>query len=81
LKRRQEKQTAKTQSAERPFQDFWNTLATDEQEAFFAEALQRADRTKRDGYRRLEPIGGPVLEQYRQLILLDHFRRRALPAA
>jgi hypothetical protein len=79
-KGRQEKETVHAKAVDRPFQNFWNTLAADEQEAFFAEALQRADRTKRDGYRRLEPIGGPVLDQYRQLILLDHFRRRALPA-
>lgn len=79
-RRRHAQRSAQAQAAERPFREFWERLATAEQSDFLAAALSSADRTKRDGYRRLESVGGPVFEHYRQLILLDHFRR-TLPAS
>ncbi len=60
---------------QRAFEAFWNRLTYGEQAAFEEQAVQRADATKRDGYRRLQQIGGPGFEQYRQIVLLDLFTR------
>ena len=78
--RRIEQQAADKRA--KPFNDFWGRLGPTEQEHFLTEALNRSDRTKRDGYIRLKEVGGPVFEQYRQLILQDHFEQvRALSKA
>jgi hypothetical protein len=80
--RRQAKAAAQAEQAAEPFQRFWRGLAAAEQEAFTTEALQRTDKTKRDGYFRLKDIGGVVFEQYCELIRREHFaRRRAIPVA
>lgn len=60
---------------ERAFQTFWSSLTHGEQAAFEEEAIQRANTTKREGYRRLQRVGGARFEQYRQIVLLDHFAR------
>ncbi len=77
LRRQEAKSRQQADEARRPFQDFWSALGSSEQESFLTAALQQADRTKRDGYLRLKELGGPIFEQYRQLILLDHFSRSA----
>ena len=58
-----------------PFTAFWNGLAPTEQAEFEAAALKLTQPMKRDGYLRLREIGGLVFEQYRKVILRDHFER------
>lgn len=58
-----------------PFTAFWNGLAKTEQTEFEAAALKLTQPMKRDGYLRLLEIGGLVFEQYRRVILRDHFER------
>jgi hypothetical protein len=76
-KRREGKANAEAKKADEPFQKFWIELSQAERDSFLAGALKDADRTKRDGYYRLKEVGGPVFEQYKQLILRDHFRRQS----
>ena len=61
-----------------PFTAFWNGLAQIEQTEFEAAALKLTQPMKRDGYVRLREIGGLVFEQYRKVILRDHFERTLL---
>ncbi|MFM9963578.1 MAG: replication initiator protein A [Planctomycetaceae bacterium] len=58
-----------------PFTAFWNGLAKTEQTEFEEAALKLTQPMKRDGYLRLREIGGLVFEQYRKVILRDHFER------
>ncbi len=60
---------------ERAFQTFWSNLTHGEQAGFEEEAVQRTNTTKREGYRRLQQVGGAGFELYRQIVLLDHFAR------
>lgn len=60
------------------FDAFWQTLTTREQQMFEQEALERADRIKRQGYCRAMGLDEQVFEQYRQLILRDHFERSVM---
>lgn len=61
--------------ASTPFEKFWAGLGPDSRRQFESEAVSRGEPTKRDGYRRLETTGGPGFEQYRQILLRDHFAR------
>lgn len=63
------------EAAKDAFLRFWSGLSDAKKEKFRGEAFSRADRTKLDGYKRMEAVGGPILEQYTQLILQDHFLR------
>jgi hypothetical protein len=74
------KRSAVENAAERAFLAFWKSLSESEQAAFEEQALASGDRTKRDGYLRLRVVGGIVFEQYRQIILRDHFQRAGSPA-
>ncbi|MCB0325190.1 MAG: replication initiator protein A, partial [Bdellovibrionales bacterium] len=74
-RRAKERVEQEAKLAEAPFAAFWSGLSEADKNGFMAEALQSADRTKRDGYMRLKELGGPVFEQYAQLILKDHFQR------
>ncbi|MEQ8849009.1 replication initiator protein A [Botrimarina sp.] len=81
LRRVKQRELQNIKAAEAPFLAFWDNLSSQQQERYFAEAVAAADRTKRDGYQRLKEVGGPVFEQYRQLILKDHFHRAGPPKA
>lgn len=70
------KEHARADADEAEFVAFWKGLSEAGRQTFLHEALEHAEGTKRDGYLRLLPIGGPVLAQYRQLILRDWFRQR-----
>lgn len=73
-RRQQERKQSETAAQDRPLEEFWNRLSDPERERYMSEALKRTDSTKRDGYHRLKEIGGPVFEQYCQLIRRDYFR-------
>lgn len=72
-----EREHAERQSArQRAFLAFWNCLSPTEQEDFEREALDSAEPSKRTGYLRSMGKGtNPVFEQYRSIILCDHFER------
>lgn len=78
--RRRNSEQAAALAAERPFRSYWNRLGPAEQEAFTAEALRRTDKLKRDGYERLQAIGGLAFEQYRDAIRREHFLRQHPPS-
>jgi hypothetical protein len=63
------------EARDRPFVDYWSRLSEDEQQAFAAEAVRQADATKRDGYYRSMGRNDALFEQYRKVILRDHFER------
>ncbi len=63
-----------TQDVE-PFSAFWRALGVESRAAFEDAALASADPMKRDGYRRAKVGGGTLFEQYRRVILRDHFER------
>ena len=55
------------------FQAFWSKLDESNRADFEARALAATDQMKRDGYRRLKPVGGVLFEHYQQLILVELF--------
>ena len=59
------------------FERFWESLSSTEQKQFEESAVDRADRLKRQGYYRAMGHEDAVHEQYRQIILLEHFLRAA----
>jgi hypothetical protein len=69
------KERANRDARWRAFTAVWGRLPDAEKVAFEGAALAAATATKRDGYHRLRPVGGPVFEQYRRIVLLDHFDR------
>ena len=73
-KREQEQSAAEAQRWD-PFESLWQAMKKCEQELFEKEAVKRADRLKQQGYYRAMGVDEQVFEQYRQLILLDHFER------
>lgn len=75
------KRTKRELALERAFSAFWDSLSEAEQAGFEKESLALAERTKRDGYVRLQEVGGLVFEQYRRIILQDHFLRRRAGSA
>lgn len=72
-----EREHAEKQNArQNAFLAFWKCLSPNEQEGFEREALESAEPTKRTGYLRAMGKGtSPVFEQYRSIILRDHFER------
>ncbi len=66
---------AQVQSRFRAFNVFWKSLSVIEQADFVNSALDRADATKRHGYYGNQGREDPLFEQYRQVILRDHFER------
>ena len=74
--REQAKASREVELRWRAFMAAWEPLPESEQHAFEQSALASASATKRDGYHRLRPLGGPVFEHYRRIVLLDHFDRR-----
>lgn len=69
------------QSRDKAFQAFWKGLGPDRRYEFETAAVQGASTLKRDGYRRLKSEGGPAFEEYRQMILRDHFENSHLVKA
>ena len=57
------------------FIDFWESLSPTAQSEFEDFAVQQSDLTKRQGYYRHQGREGPLFEEYRQVILKDHFER------
>lgn len=72
-----EREHAERQNARHAaFLAFWQNLSPVEKEDFERQALDSADPTKRTGYLRAMGKGNnPVFEQYRSIILCDHFER------
>ncbi len=63
------------------FSAFWQRLAPTEQSSFENQAVDHALPTKRDGYHRLQGKGGRIFQQYREIILRDHFERTNIQAS
>jgi hypothetical protein len=59
-----------------PFTAFWQGLTESARLDFENEAIAAADSMKRQGYFRNQKAGGDLFEQYRRLILLNHFERQ-----
>ena len=74
---RREREHAERQDArQRAFLAFWNALTPTEQEDFERDALESAESTKRSGYlRSMGKRSQAVFQQYRSIILRDHFER------
>lgn len=74
--KRERDAAARENSRQEAFLAFWNGLPSVEQENYERQALELADPTKRTGYLRAMGKGtNPVFEQYRMIILRDHFER------
>jgi len=72
---RVERQDAEPSAVLDPFSAFWAALGEGAQRAFEDAAIAAADPMKRDGYRRARGGGGVLFEQYRRVVLRDHFER------
>jgi len=57
------------------FGEFWNRLGPDRRAEFEAKAVAGAVPLARDGYLRTRIAGGAAFEEYRQLVLREHFLR------
>ena len=57
------------------FEGFWESLSEAEREAFESAALAECDAFLRDGLRRTRESGGPAFDQYRKLLLTQHYDR------
>ena len=57
------------------FESFWEPLSDAEREIFESAALAECDAFLRDGLRRTRETGGPAFDQYRKLLLTQHFDR------
>jgi len=69
----QVKSTTDTDSPAKAFDEFWKRLGPDRREEFEAAAVMAAGAMKRECYLRTRTLGGPAFEEYRQLVLRDHF--------
>jgi hypothetical protein len=75
--RRREEAESKLRATEwNQFELFFDSLGPVERAEFERSALGKADRIKREGYCRAMGRDERVFEQYRQLILLEHFQKR-----
>lgn len=57
------------------FVDYWQSLSPDAQSEFEDSAVAQSESTKKLGYYRHQGREGPLFEEYRQVILKDHFER------
>lgn len=74
--RREREHAGRENARQQAFLAFWQGLAPTHQEDFEREALESAERTKRAGYLRSMGKGtDAVFQQYRTIILRDHFER------
>lgn len=62
------------------FQAFWDGLSPAEQVEFEDKAIELADATKRLGYYRYQGREGKLFQQYRNILLRDHYARSAQSA-
>jgi hypothetical protein len=69
----QVKSATETDSSLKAFDEFWQRLGPDRREEFEAAAVMAAGTMKRECYLRTKTCGGPAFEEYRQLVLRDHF--------
>ena len=76
--RERKRQGTERQQQER-FSAFWASLTKEQRVAYEAEALAATSPTKRDGYLRGRNEKSPLAEQYRLMILREHFQ--STPAA
>ena len=67
------KSTTDADSPAKAFDEFWNRLGPDRRAEFEVAAVAAAEPVKRNGYLRTKTCGGPAFEEYRQLVLRDHF--------
>ena len=58
------------------FLEFWESMGPDVQAAFERDAIVQSEPTKRAGFERAKQGGGPVFEQYRDVILRDHLPKQ-----
>ena len=65
----------KPKASHAAFDGFWASLSEAEREAFESAALAECDAFLRDGLRRTQETGGPAFDQYRKLLLTQHFDR------
>ena len=72
-RRREAKVRAEAMSNEEGFSSFWSGLGPSRQASFEEDAVANAEPTKRDGYFRSRKSGGAVFEEYRRVVLRDHF--------
>ncbi len=68
------------ESRSQAFTAFWQGMSPTDQLSFERLALDNAEPTKRTGYSRHQGKRGRLFEQYRQVILRDHFERTTLCA-
>ena len=73
--RRQRLAAKRDQSRFDAFANYWQSLSQEDQTQFEDQAIDKADPTKRMGYYRHQGREGPLFEEYRQVILRDHFER------
>ncbi len=57
------------------FSVFWNRQGPDRRVEFESAAVAATAPMKREGYLRTRAAGGPAFEEYRQLVLVEHFER------
>ncbi len=57
------------------FQAFWDRLSPADQVEFEDKAIEQADPTKRHGYYRYQGREGKLFQQYRNIVLRDHYAR------
>ena len=73
---REREHAQKEQARQKAFIAFWEKLNPAQQERFETEALDAAEPTKRTGYLRSMGKGtSAIFEQYRTILLRDHFER------
>ena len=70
----QSKSAPDADSPVKAFDEFWKRLGPDRREDFEAAAVTAAGPMKREGYLRTRTLGGTAFEEYRQLVLRDHFK-------
>lgn len=76
-----EKQAAdRAKNRQQAFIEYWQSLSPTAQSEFEDLAVQQSELTKRQGYYRHQGREGPLFEEYRQVILIDHFERTSLKA-
>lgn len=75
LTRRERQHLQVEESRQRAFQAFWCGLSPQQQIEFENSAVDSAPSTKRAGYYRAQGEQGRIFEQYRTLILRDHYER------
>jgi hypothetical protein len=76
--RKQAETAAKEKAEHAPFWSYWNGLTDAEQAAFEAEAVRNADRLKRQLYEESKTSGAETYDEFRIVILRDHFLKAAI---